>query len=116
MKAIITKNLYPKLIIINGIVSYIQNISMNEFQWIQRDYSMHPPTNIYLDLNEFIKHDTLQDITLKSLPKNVISIVSISGTFQYHHQIRKSNTSKTFNINIYQIPLALALCFTIFKN
>jgi hypothetical protein len=49
---------------------------------------MHPPTNVYVDLNEFIKkHDTLQDITLEGLPKNVIPIVSIFKTFQYHHQI-----------------------------
>jgi hypothetical protein len=31
---------------------------------------MHPPTNVYVDLNEFIeKHDILQDITLEGLPK-----------------------------------------------
>jgi hypothetical protein len=49
---------------------------------------MHPPTNVYVDLNEFIeKHDTLQDITLEGLPKNVIPIIPISRTFQYHHQI-----------------------------
>jgi hypothetical protein len=47
---------------------------------------MHPPTNVYVDLNEFIeKHDTLQDITLKGLPKNIIPIVPISKTFQHHH-------------------------------
>jgi hypothetical protein len=38
------------------------------------------------DLNEFTeKNDTLQDITLKGLPKNVIPIVPISKTFQHHH-------------------------------
>jgi hypothetical protein len=113
MKVIIIENLYPKLGIVNGTINYIQNISANKSQWIQGDHSMHPPTNVYVDLNEFIKkHDTLQDITLESLPKNVIPIVLISKTFQYHHQISKSNTTKTFNINRYQLSLALAFCFT----
>ncbi len=65
---------------------------------------MHPLTNVYVDLNQFIKkYDSLQDITLEGLPKNVIPIVLISKTFQYHHQIPQSNTSKTFNINRYQL-------------
>ncbi len=60
MKVITIKNLYIKLGIVNGAISYIQNISINESQWIQQDHSMHPPTNVYVDLNEFIeKHDTL---------------------------------------------------------
>jgi hypothetical protein len=47
---------------------------------------MHPHTNVYVDLNESIeKQYTLQDITLKGLPKNVIPIVLISKTFQHHH-------------------------------
>jgi hypothetical protein len=33
-----------------------------QIQCIQGDHSMHPPINVYIDLNEFIKkHDTLQD-------------------------------------------------------
>ncbi len=60
MKIIIIKNLYPKLGIVNGSISYIYNILINKSQWIQQDHSMHPPTNVYVDLNEFIeKHDTL---------------------------------------------------------
>jgi hypothetical protein len=83
MKVITIEHLYPKLRIVNGTINYIQNISVNEW-----DHSMHPPTNVYVDLNEFIeKHDTLQDITLEGLPKNVIPIIPISRTFQYHHQI-----------------------------
>jgi hypothetical protein len=35
MKIIIIENLYPKLGIINGTIGYIQNISINESQWIQ---------------------------------------------------------------------------------
>jgi hypothetical protein len=78
---------------------------------------MHPPTNAYVDLNEFIKkHDTLQDITLEGLPKNVIPIVLISKTFQCHHQIPQSNTSKTFNINRYQLWLAPIFCLIDFKS
>jgi hypothetical protein len=65
MKVITMKNIYLKLGIVNGAIGYIQNISVNESQWIQQDRSMHPPTNVYVDLNEFIeKHDTLQNITL----------------------------------------------------
>jgi hypothetical protein len=69
---------------------------------IQQDNSMHLPMNVYVDLNEFIeKHDTLQGIALEGLPKNVISIILKYKTFQFHHQISKSNASKTFNINRY---------------
>jgi hypothetical protein len=55
------KSLYPKLGIVNGTsIDYIQNISINKSQWIQRKHSMQPLTNVYVDLNEFIKkHDTL---------------------------------------------------------
>jgi hypothetical protein len=35
MKVITTENLYPKLGIVNGTINYIQNISINESQWIQ---------------------------------------------------------------------------------
>jgi hypothetical protein len=78
---------------------------------------MHPPTNVYVDLNEFIeKHDILQSITLKGLLKNVIQIILISITFQYHHRIPYSNISKTFNMNRYQLSFALAFCFTNFKS
>jgi hypothetical protein len=59
MKVIMTKNLYPKLGIVNGTISYIQNISVNESQWIQQDHSMHPPINVHVDLNEFIENMTL---------------------------------------------------------
>jgi hypothetical protein len=104
MTIIIIKNLYHKLRIVNGTINYIKNISVNKSQWIQQDHSMHPPTNVYVDLKEFIKkHDTLHDITLEGLPKNVTPIVLISKTFQYHHQIPQSNTSKTFYINRYQL-------------
>jgi hypothetical protein len=39
---------------------------------------MHPPINFPIDFNEFIqKHKMLQDINLKGLSKNVISIAPI---------------------------------------
>jgi hypothetical protein len=79
---------------------------MNKSQWIQHDHSMHPPTNVSVYLNEFIeKHDTLLNIILEGLPKNVITIVPIAITFQHRHQISESNASKTFNINRHQLPL-----------
>jgi hypothetical protein len=34
MKVIIIENLYPKLRIVNETIDYIQNISINESQWI----------------------------------------------------------------------------------
>jgi hypothetical protein len=78
IKVTITKNLYPKLGIINGIVIYIQNISINKSQWIQRNHSMHPPTNVYVDLNEFIeKHDTVQDNPKRSTKKIHINNIDI---------------------------------------
>jgi hypothetical protein len=56
----------------------------------------------FVDLNKFIqKHDTLQNITLQGLSKNVIPIVLILRSFQYYHHIPKSNTFKIFNINKY---------------
>jgi hypothetical protein len=66
------------------------NISISESQWIERDHSMHPPTNVYVDLNKFIKkNDTLQDITLEGLPKNVIPIKPIPFNIitKYYNQI-----------------------------
>jgi hypothetical protein len=50
---------------------------------------MHSPTNVYVDLNEFIeKHDTLQDITLKGLPKNVIQYLEPFNIItKYQNQI-----------------------------
>ncbi len=48
---------------------------------------------------------TLQDINVKGLPKNVITITPITKNFKYHHFIQESSISKTFNIYIYKLPL-----------
>jgi len=65
------------------------------------------------------KHNSLDcdesNIKLKGLFKNVISIITISRSFQYHHHLSESSTSKTFIINRYQLLFALAFCFTGFK-
>jgi hypothetical protein len=91
MKIIITENLYPKLRIVNGTIGYIQNILINKSQWIQQNHSMHPPTNVYVDLNKFIEKMPLYKRTLEGLPKNVVSIISISEPFniitKYHNKI-----------------------------
>lgn len=85
MKVIITENLYLKLRIANGIVSYIQNISITKSQCIQKDHLMHLTTNVIVALYKFIqKCDTLQNITLVGLPKNVILILPILRNYQYH--------------------------------
>jgi hypothetical protein len=91
MKIIITENLYPKLRIVNGTIGYIQNILINKSQWIQQNHSMHPPTNVYVDLNKFIEKMPLYKRTLEGLPKNVVSIILISEPFniitKYHNKI-----------------------------
>jgi hypothetical protein len=106
MKIIIIENLYSKIRTINGTIGYVQNISLTKSRWIQHDYLMHPPINILIDYNEFIqKHETLQDINIKGLLKNIIPIAPIIRNFQYYHTIQGSNTSKTFNINHCQLTL-----------
>jgi ATP-dependent exoDNAse (exonuclease V) alpha subunit len=116
MKVIITKNLYPKIRIVNGTIGYVQNISFAKSHWIQYDELMHLPINVLIDFNEIIQnHETLQDITLEGLPKNVIPITPITRNFQYHHFVQESNTFKTFNISQYQLPLAPTFCLTNFK-
>jgi hypothetical protein len=85
MKVIIIENLYLKLRIANGIVGYIQNILITKSQWIQKDHLMHLSINVIVALYKFIqKCDTLQNITLLGFPKNVILILPISRTCQYH--------------------------------
>ncbi len=77
---------------------------------------MHPPVNVLANFNDFIeKNIKLQNIKLEGLPKNVIPIIPISRNFQYHHHILELNTSKTFTINRYQLPIALAFQLTNFK-
>ncbi len=107
MKVIITQNIYPKIIILKGTIGYVQSILLVKSHWIQHDNLMHPPINVPINFNEFIqKHEMLQKINLKGLPKNVIPIAPIIRNFQYHHSIRRSNTSQTFNINRFQLPRA----------
>jgi len=78
MKVIIIENLYPKLGVVNGTINYIQNVLVNKSQWIQWNHSMHPPTNVYVDLNEFIeKHDTLRDNPIRSTKKCHINNIDI---------------------------------------
>jgi hypothetical protein len=117
MKVIITQNIYPKLVILKGIIGYVQNVLLTKSHWIQHDNLMHPPINVLINFNEFIqKYEMLQNINLKGLPKNVISIAPIIRNFQYHHSIQGSNTSKTFNISRYQLPLASYFCLINFKT
>jgi hypothetical protein len=47
MKVIITKkNKNLKLGIVNKSIRYIKNISFIDFEWIQKDVTMHPPINV----------------------------------------------------------------------
>jgi hypothetical protein len=78
---------------------------------------MHLTTNVIVALYKFIqKCDTLQNITLVGLPKNVILILPISRNYQYHQYIVKSNISKTFNISICHLPFAFTFCHTNSKS
>jgi hypothetical protein len=62
MKIIIIEILYFKLIIINGSIRYIENISFTNSEWIQKDVTMHPPINVLVNFNDFIeKHIKLQN-------------------------------------------------------
>jgi predicted membrane-bound spermidine synthase len=72
---------------------------------------MHPSINVLVNFNDFIE----KNIKLEGLLKNVIPIIPISRNFQYHHHILESNTSKTFTINRYQLPIASAFCLIDFK-
>jgi hypothetical protein len=117
MKVIITQNIYPKTTIFKGTIGYVQSILLTKSHWIQHDNLMHPPINVLINFNEFIqKHEMLQNINLKGLPKNVIPIAWIIRNFKYHHSIQGSNSSKTFNISRYQLPLASYFCLTNFKT
>jgi hypothetical protein len=50
-----------------------KNILITKSQWIQKDHLMQLTTNVIVALDKFIqKCDTLQNITLLGLPKNVI--------------------------------------------
>jgi hypothetical protein len=107
MKVIITQNIYPKTIILKGTIGYVQSILLTKSHWIQHDNLMHPPINVLINFNEIIqKHEMLQKINLKGLPKNVIPITPIIRNFQYENSIQGSNTSNFFNINHFQLPLA----------
>jgi hypothetical protein len=55
MKIIITKNLYPKLGIVNENIKYIENISLKYSKWILKNITMHPPINVLVNFNDFIK-------------------------------------------------------------
>jgi hypothetical protein len=117
MKIIIIEKLYPKIGHVNESIGYIENISLTISKWIQKDVTMHPPINILVNFNDSIeKNIKLQNIKLEDLLKNVILIIPILRNFQYHHHILESNTSKIFTINRYQLPIALAFCFTNFKT
>jgi hypothetical protein len=83
-----------------------------DLEWIQKDVTMHPPINVFVNFNDFIeKNIKLQNIKLEGLPKNVIPIIAISRNFQYHHHILELNTFKTFKINNANCPSFLSHIF-----
>jgi hypothetical protein len=93
MKVIIIENLYSKLRIVDGTIDYIQNISINQSQWIQQDHSMHPPTMLQPHFEGSVRSPfTLPKMGLGSplgLPKTQDSIVGV----------------KTLRIEVFFIPL-----------
>jgi hypothetical protein len=47
-----------------------KKISFVDFEWIQKDVTMHPPVNVLVNFNDFIeKNKKLQNIKLESLLK-----------------------------------------------
>jgi hypothetical protein len=78
---------------------------------------MHPPINVHINFHFKQKHITLQDINVKGLPKNVITIAPITEKFKYHHFIQESNISKKFNIIFYKLSLRIPTSYLIdFKS
>jgi hypothetical protein len=67
MKVIITKKSYPEVRIVNKSIRYIENISLIDFEWIQKDVTMHPPINVLVNFNDFIKKNIkLKNASLKT--------------------------------------------------
>jgi hypothetical protein len=88
MKLIVMGNLYPKLGIFNGSINYIENISIIDVKWIQKNKIIHSSINVLVGFNEFIdKLINLQNITLDKLPTNAFPIAPISKSFKYDHYI-----------------------------
>jgi hypothetical protein len=42
MKIIVTKNLYPKIGIVNGTIGYVQKNSIKKIDWIHYDELIYP--------------------------------------------------------------------------
>jgi hypothetical protein len=55
MKIIIIEILYLNLRIVNGSIGYIENTSFIDVEWIKKYIMMHPPINILINFNNFIK-------------------------------------------------------------
>ncbi len=103
MKSIIIENLNLILKFFNGNISYWKYI-LYRCQMDTKSHYNASPLNFLVNFNKFIfKIVSLQNITLKGFSKNVIPILPISRSFQYHHHILISNTSKTIIINRYYL-------------
>jgi hypothetical protein len=94
LKIIIMEILYPKLGIINGSIGYIKNVLHRFWMDIKKCYnaSTHKCCSEFEQFHR--KYIKLQNIKLQGFLKNVIPIIPISRSFQYHHHILESNTSK----------------------
>jgi hypothetical protein len=116
LKIIIMEILYPKLGIINGSIGYIKNVLHRFWMDIKKCYnaSTHKCCSEFEQFHR--KYIKLQNIKLQGFLKNVIPIIPISRSFQYHHHISKLDTCKRFIINRYQLPFAPTFCFTYFKT
>jgi hypothetical protein len=44
-----------ELAIINKSIGYVENISLTNFEWIQKDVTIHPPIYVLVNFNDFIE-------------------------------------------------------------
>jgi hypothetical protein len=118
MKVILTENRYPTLGLVNGTIGIVHEIILDHDTPRNDVLFIKPPIHILVDFNSFINDhkSSLNDIMIEGLSKNIVSIVPISRSFDYMHEIEGPQYSKKFSIKRRQIPLSLAFCLTNYKG
>jgi hypothetical protein len=110
MKFIITEDLYRKIGIVNGTIGcskhFNQKKRLDSLQWI--DAPMHEHFGRFYWVHRKKRYITKHNS--QGLTKKCGDYSPITRNFQNHHYGEESSTSKTFNINRYQVPLAPTFC------
>ena len=81
----LTKNLFPKLGLVNGAIGIVHEIILEYIISNSDALFIKLPLHVSIDFNSFIiKYNSyLNVIVIGSLPKYTISIAPISKSFQY---------------------------------